>query len=135
MSPFCGATDTSGLDSWWHLPWVTKPVWISHLHSLSHACNGFIRFTSGVSPADILAVNVAAKSFPSRYLHTYASIGGTWTLDQRYHCTVNDRCATKWAMPAQHIYIVLWFCYFSFKLLLNGFTPCYQDIEPEYISL
>ena len=31
ISPFCGATDTSVLDFWWHLSWVSKPGWILSL--------------------------------------------------------------------------------------------------------
>ena len=31
ISPLCGATDTSDLDFWWHLPWVSKPGWIPSL--------------------------------------------------------------------------------------------------------
>ena len=33
VSPFRGAINTSVLDFWWRLPWVSKPGWISHLHA------------------------------------------------------------------------------------------------------
>ena len=39
------------LDFWWCLPWISKTGRIPH--ALSHACNGFLRFTSGVTPADL----------------------------------------------------------------------------------
>ena len=32
-----------------------------HLHALSTACNGFLRFTSGVTPADYLAASMASE--------------------------------------------------------------------------
>ena len=35
----------------WFGPWVLKPRWIPHLLPLSPACNGFLRFTSGATPA------------------------------------------------------------------------------------
>ena len=56
MSPFCGATDTPVLDFWWCLPWVSKPGWIPRLRALSPACQEFLRFTSGATPADCIEV-------------------------------------------------------------------------------
>ena len=52
VSPFRGATDTPVLDFWSRLLWVSKPGWIPRLHALSPACNEFLRFTSGATPAD-----------------------------------------------------------------------------------
>ena len=40
---------------------VSKPVWIRHLCAFSLACNGFLRFTSGATPAELLAVRMLAK--------------------------------------------------------------------------
>ena len=37
IGPFCRATDTSVLDFWWCLPWVSKPRWI--LCMLSCLCD------------------------------------------------------------------------------------------------
>ena len=34
-----------------------------HQHASSPACNGFLRFTSGVTPADLLAASVVAELF------------------------------------------------------------------------
>ena len=70
-SPFCGATDTHVLDLWWCLPWDSKPGWIPHLHAFSPACNGFLRFTSGVTPANCIEVTVATKPFRPTYLQIY----------------------------------------------------------------
>ena len=39
-------------------PWVSKPQWIPHLCVLSPACNEFPRFTSGATPADLLATSL-----------------------------------------------------------------------------
>ena len=38
-------------------PWVSKPGWIPRLHALSPVCKEFLRFTSGVTPADLLAAS------------------------------------------------------------------------------
>ena len=35
----------------------------SHLHSLLPACNGILRFTSGVTPADLLVARMATELF------------------------------------------------------------------------
>ena len=64
MSPFCGATDTPVLDFWWRLPWVSKPGWIPCLRALSPVCHEFLRFTSGVTPADCIEVSMAAGCIP-----------------------------------------------------------------------
>ena len=47
---------------------VSKPGWIPHLCALSSMCNGFLRFTSGVTPADLLAACMAAEPFQSMYM-------------------------------------------------------------------
>ena len=39
------------------------PGGIPDLHAFSPACNGFLRFTSGVTPADLLVANMRTKSF------------------------------------------------------------------------
>ena len=53
---FFGATDTPDLDFQWRLHFVSKP---RHIPCL----DGFLRFTSGVTPADPLATSMAGKSF------------------------------------------------------------------------
>ena len=69
MSHFCGATDTP---VWWRLPWVSKPGWIPRLRALLPACNWFLRFTSGETPADLLVASMAASRIP--YMHV-AEVG------------------------------------------------------------
>ena len=63
IGPFCGSIDA---------PFGTSgdicPAFQSHggslnLHALSPACNGFFRFTSGVTPADLLMASMVVKSF------------------------------------------------------------------------
>ena len=68
MSPFCDATDTPHLDFCWCRPWVSKSGWIPCLHASSPVFNGFIRFTSGATPADLLTASIAAEPFWSTYL-------------------------------------------------------------------
>ena len=52
MSPF-----------WWWLHWFSKLGWICHLCDLSLAWNGFLRFTSGATPADLLTASMTAEPF------------------------------------------------------------------------
>ena len=52
-----------------------------HLSASSPACNGFLEFTSGVTPTNILVASMAAKPFVI-HTHTYAhTIGGTCTWE------------------------------------------------------
>ena len=67
--PFRRATDTPALHFRCHLPWVSKPVSIPCLDTLSLACNGFLRFTFGVTPTDLLMASIVAQTFGSMYLH------------------------------------------------------------------
>ena len=76
---FCGATDIPVLDFWWCLSWVLKPGWIPHLPASLPACNGFLRFTSGVIPAGRLRASMAASHIP--YMHV-AKVG-SWNLMRR----------------------------------------------------
>ena len=56
-----------------------------HLHALLPVCNGILRFTSGVTPADLLA----AISFQSMQLRT--SIGGSRVHDLSCRCLTAAR--------------------------------------------
>ena len=57
--PFCGETGIAVFYFWSHLPEVSKSGWIPWL-----ACDGFLRFTSDVIPANL-----------SFFLLTFSSIG------------------------------------------------------------
>ena len=50
---------------------------VNLLHAFSPACNGFLRFTSGAIPADILMANIAAEPIWWTQLHMCTSIGGS----------------------------------------------------------
>ena len=54
-----------------------------HLHASLTVHDGFLRFTSNATPADLLVASVAAKLFSSPYLQT--TIGGAqdWDLSNR----------------------------------------------------
>ena len=41
------------------MPWVSRPRWIPNLCASSPWCNGFLRFTSGATPADLLVASIA----------------------------------------------------------------------------
>ena len=99
MSPFCGATDTPVLDFWWYLPWVSKPGWIPRLPALSPACNEFLRFTSGVTPADLLAASMAASHIA--YMHV--AVVGCQDLNRRPPIQWADTLSTQPPWPAIHI--------------------------------
>ena len=60
------------------LPWISRSGWTSCLHALSTVCNGFLRFTSGATPTNLLAASMATKPFWFSYLCT--SIGAGWSL-------------------------------------------------------
>ena len=66
ISPFCGATDTLVLDFWWNLLWVSKPEWAALFvlgRGIHDICS--LRFTSGVTPADLLPASMTASRFPT----------------------------------------------------------------------
>ena len=84
ITPFCGSTDAPVLDFWWHLLWFSKPEWAA-LFTLSGGIyvTHSLRFTSGATPADLLAVSMAAKRISSTYL--WAGIGGAQNQDLLCH--------------------------------------------------
>ena len=61
---------TTVLDSWWRLPWMQRPGWILHLHASSPACSGILRFTSDVTPSDLLKANIVPHSLLCDFLRT-----------------------------------------------------------------
>ena len=74
-SPFCGATNTPVLDFWWGFK--------ARLDLL------LVCFTSGVTPADCIEVNMATKPFQSMYLQIMSSLAliWVWTCDHVWHNT------------------------------------------------
>ena len=97
ISPFCGATDTPvfGLLVMFALGFKAC------LCALLPAHNRILRFTSGATPADLLAASMAAKLFSPIYLWT--SIGGAW--DQDLSCVLlpqwPGRHSNDWTMLAR----------------------------------
>ena len=62
MSPFSGATDTPVLDFWWRLLWVSKQEWAALFKFGRGICvTHSLRFTSGVTPVDLLVASKAAE--------------------------------------------------------------------------
>ena len=51
------------------------PGWIPHVYASSPACGGFLRFTSGVTPTDLLVSSIAAAPF---YPHTCTHLFKHW---------------------------------------------------------
>ena len=84
ISPFYVATDTPVLNSWWHLFYVSKPEWAA-LFTLGRGICViyFQRFTSYVTPADLLVARMAAKPISSMY--PWVGIGGARNQDISYH--------------------------------------------------
>ena len=62
MVLYVGAIDTSVVNFW-----VSDQGGFPRLRASLPACNGFLRSTSGATPADLLAT----EPFQSTYLHTY----------------------------------------------------------------
>ena len=66
ISPFCGTTDAPVLDLWWYLLLVSNP----HLAALFTLGRGIhithtLIFTSGVTPANLLASSMATEPISS----------------------------------------------------------------------
>ena len=73
INPFSGATDSPFWASGNICPGLQSQGGFPCLGALSPGCNGFLRFRSGVTPADLLVASMVAKPFWTTYLHT--SIG------------------------------------------------------------
>ena len=83
-SPFCGSTDTIVLDFWSHLLWVSKLEWaVLFTFGVGIGVTCSLRSTSVVTPANLLAANMAADPIISTYLQP--GIGGTQTGDLSLH--------------------------------------------------
>ena len=68
-----------------------------YLHNSSLACNWFLRFTSGVTPADLLAVSMAAKPF-----HPHTCICTLVGLGARIKCAAASHACDKTdALPTE----------------------------------
>ena len=79
-SPFSGATDTPVLNFLWCPLRISKPECTALFMLSRGACvTHSLRFTSGVTPADLLAASMAAKPIISTYL--WERIGGAWNWD------------------------------------------------------
>ena len=91
-------TYTPVLGFWWCLLWVSKPKWAA-LFALDGGIyvTHFLRFTSGVTPDDLLA--------NSMWTYIWTGIGRTWKWDlscvQLPHSVRPCRRSTDWVMPAQ----------------------------------
>ena len=92
ISPFWGATDTPVLNFWRHLPWVSKPGWTPHLRAFLAACNGFLRITSGATPAGLLMASIVAKPFLTHWRLTCSMDRHEWGQHPVYVDSV--RCRT-----------------------------------------
>ena len=58
---------------WQRLLGVSKSRWILSLHASSPARNGFLKFTDGATPADLLTASMAAEPISIRVL-VYLSV-------------------------------------------------------------
>ena len=69
---FLMAPDPPVLDFWFRLLWVSKPGWIPSLFASLPACDVFLRFTSGATPADLLVAKpFLFDSRTCKLSHTY----------------------------------------------------------------
>ena len=90
---FCGATDTPVFDFWWHNLGFQNQKWWA-LFALCRAVHvtHSLRFTSGMTPADLLTASMAAMLFSSMYLQ--AGISGAWNEGLSCHHSVWDQADT-----------------------------------------
>ena len=95
-----GATDTPVSNFWWRLLWGSKPEWAALFvlgRGICVTCS--LRFTSGVTSADLLAACMAAKpSLP----HTCKALVElkTGSYLATTHSVRSGRRSTDWAIPA-----------------------------------
>ena len=86
--------------------WVSKSGWDSltcmlcHLHTTDS-----LRFTSGATPADLLAATMVAEPFQFLCLHMYKHWWGSSPESSvpLPHSMWQDWRSTDWAMPARHL--------------------------------
>ena len=76
---FCWAIHTSALDFLWDMPWVSKPMAVLYVYA-----NLFLRFTSSVTPAELLMAILTTGLFWCTYtykhsLDSYEASTGFWT--------------------------------------------------------
>ena len=72
IGPFYGATDTPVLDFWWCLPWVDRSL------ACFLTCMLFVRFTSSVTPADLLMSSIAGSHVPYMHFSVGRMLGIQW---------------------------------------------------------
>ena len=87
-SPSCRATDTAVLNFWWCLPWFqSQGGWIPCLHNFSPVCSRFLRFTSGVTPANCVVVSMIAKASTHVLANIFTNICGAQTHNEACYRT------------------------------------------------
>ena len=145
-SPFCGDMDTHFLDFWGCLLWVSKPEWAALFALGEGVCvTCSLRFTSTVTPADLLAASMAVEPISPTY--QWAGIGGARNWDLLHL----RRTLYDWAMPTRHVngskwWITFWcWCHCYRKLIGNKWSsntsyniwpfPGYQFIKRDLCAL
>ena len=74
---FCGATDISVLDFWWHLLRVSKPEWaVLFLLGGGVCVTHYLRFTSGATPDNLLLTSMVTEPFSVKWYHSVVCIYG-----------------------------------------------------------
>ena len=108
--PFCG----TWIPLFWTSGdfWVSKPGWICHLRVSPPACNGFLRFTSGATPADLLAATMTAEPLSIHVLaHVHTIIGSVRVSNSIFGFHFSLRQAQKcflshWLRFTKQIYMI-----------------------------
>ena len=89
---------------------ISKPGWIPRLHAPSLACNGFLRFTSGATPAELLRTSMADEPFEIHVLEHILTI---------LYCILHINRTTK--------------LLFEIKLQLSEL--CHKNLLPHILSM
>ena len=123
ISPFCGANDIPVLEC---LIWVSKPEWAAllALGGIVHVtCS--LRFTSGVTPADLLVASMAVEGLSSMYLqagigraqtHDLSCCGSQCDTRQILYLLSHARMTLKWyflSFLLQEVFLSLGSCHFQ----------------------
>ena len=82
---FYRATDNPVLGFWCHLPWVQSQSRVPCLCASLPVCNGFLRFTSGTTSANLLVSSITAELFQSTYVQSLVGHWGPGTSVPLFH--------------------------------------------------
>ena len=129
ISPFCGATDTTVLNFWWCLPWVSRPGWTSLIACFVVCVKQNPQIHLWCDTCWPLGSQHGCKAISIHILMN--NIGGTRFQDLSCGChTWTTSLYLLWAMQVSNNYITLHCHIISPQSHLNETVSsnCYQEL-------